>query len=225
MLKAIGRTLEQMASPAFLWVLARAFALTAIIFVALFWLLQMALGAIPELPWGWLNTVISFLASAGLLVAFLFLRFTGAALFLGLFLESVADAVEARYYPDRRGKDLDVWTGLATGLRFCAVMLALNAVLLPVYLLVPVGNVLVLLAVNGYLIGREYFELVALRHMPPDQARQLRRRNAGRIFRTGLVIAIPLSIPIVNLVGPLFGAALMVHVFKDIEARGADVAT
>ena len=50
--------------------------------------------------------------------------------------------------------------------------------------------------------------------MSADEAAALRHRHAGRIFLAGLVIAALVSVPVLNLVTPLFGAAFMVRVFK-----------
>ena len=220
MLHAILKTLSQMASRPFAWVLARAFALTLALFALIFWLMQWALGAVPELPWGWLNTAVTVLANAGLILSFFFLLFPVAALFVGLFLEEIADAVEARYYAQDGAADgPGLVAGLVTGLRFFAVVVLLNLALLPAYLLLPGLNVMLFLAVNGYVIGREYFELVASRHHNRVEVKRMRKNQRFRIFGAGLVIAIPLTIPVVNFIGPLFGAAFMVHVFKDIERR------
>jgi CysZ protein len=47
---------------------------------------------------------------------------------------------------------------------------------------------------------------------------RLRARHSTRIFLAGLLIAAFLAIPIVNLFGPLFATAFMVHLAKRIEA-------
>ena len=71
---------------------------------------------------------------------------------------------------------------------------------------------------NAYLLGREYFELVALRHVDGLTAKRLRLRYSGRIFVAGLVIAAFVAIPIINLLAPLFATAFMVHLYKSIAA-------
>jgi CysZ protein len=58
-----------------------------------------------------------------------------------------------------------------------------------------------------------------MRFRSEDDARALRRENAGTVFLAGLVIAAVLAIPLLNLVTPLFAAALMVHLHKAISAR------
>ena len=80
------------------------------------------------------------------------------------------------------------------------------------------GAVIFFLA-TAWLLGREYFELAAMRFRPPDEAKALRKRNAATVYLGGLLIAAFVSIPIVNLATPLFAMALMVHVHKRISAR------
>lgn len=217
---ALGRTLRQMASRPFVWVLIRALGGTLALFALLFWAASHMLGAVLAFDWHWLNMGLAVLAQMGLLLSFVFLLLPVATLFAGFFVEDIAAAVEARYYPETPAPHAVGWlTALSTALTFFAVMVGLNLILLPFYLLLPGLNVILFLIVNAYLIGREYFELVALRHLAPASVKKLRRDYRSRIFLTGLMIAIPLNIPLVNLGGPVFGTALMVHMFKDIERR------
>lgn len=223
MVDAIVKSLSQMVSRSFASIMARALALTLALFALIFWLMQRALGALPPMKWDWLDTAVTLLADLGLIVSFFFLLFPVAALFVGLFLEDIAEAVEARYYAqDGVGSGPGPMAGLWIGLRFFMVVILLNMVLLPAYVLLPGLNLVLFLAINGYLIAREYFELVASRHKTAGEIKRMRKNYRFRIFGAGLVIAIPLTIPIVNLMAPLFGTAFMVHVFKDIERR-ADV--
>ena len=220
MVDAIFKSLSQMASRSFAGVLARALALTLGLFVLIFWLMQRALGALPAMKWAWLDTSLTVLADLGLIVAFFFLLFPVAALFAGLFLEDIADAVEARYYAeDGVAQGPGPMAGLLMALRFFVVVILLNMILLPAYILLPGINLVLFLAINGYLMGREYFELVASRHKTAEEIKRMRKDFRFRIFGAGLVIALPLTIPLVNLMGPLFGTAFMVHVFKGIERR------
>ncbi|MBN9069914.1 MAG: cysteine biosynthesis protein CysZ, partial [Rhizobiales bacterium] len=68
--------------------------------------------------------------------------------------------------------------------------------------------------------GREYFEFAAMRFHEEPEAKALRRRNFGTVFLAGLVIALFLAVPVVNLLTPLFAAALMVHLHKMVSAEG-----
>jgi CysZ protein len=85
---------------------------------------------------------------------------------------------------------------------------------LPLYLLVPGINLVLFLTLNGYLFGRGYFEVVALRHLDAAAAKALRHGSGGRIFLGGVAIAGMFALPFVNLVAPVIATAFMVHVFN-----------
>jgi CysZ protein len=159
------------------------------------------------------------LAGIGLVVGLGFLAAPVAALFVGFFADDIAEAVEKAHYPtDMPGRPLPIGRSLATALRFLGLVLLVNAIALPLVLVLGFG-VLIFLVANAYLLGREYFELVALRHYDEDTARSFRASHAGEVFAAGLIIALFLAIPIVNLLGPLFAAAFMVHLEKQFAAR------
>ena len=101
--------------------------------------------------------------------------------------------------------------------KFLAVVILGNIVAL-FLLLVPGVNIAAFFLVNGYLLGREYFEFAAMRFREEAEAKALRRRNFGTVFLAGLVIAAFLAVPILNLLTPLFAAALMVHLHKMVSA-------
>jgi CysZ protein len=102
--------------------------------------------------------------------------------------------------------------------KFLAVVILGNIVAL-FLLLVPGVNIAAFFLVNGYLLGREYFEFAAMRFRDEPEAKALRRRNFGTVFLAGLAIALFLAVPIVNLLTPLFAAALMVHLHKMVSAE------
>jgi CysZ protein len=86
-----------------------------------------------------------------------------------------------------------------------------------ILLILPGVNVAIFFVANGYLLGREYFELAAMRFCSIDEARALRRANALRVFLAGLVIAGIVIIPILNLITPVFATAFMVRMHKKIS--------
>ncbi len=83
----------------------------------------------------------------------------------------------------------------------------------PFLLFAGFGAVIFFLA-TAYLLGREYFELAAMRFRPPAEAKHLRKRHQGTVFVAGMFIAAFVSVPILNLATPLFGVAFMVHMHK-----------
>jgi uncharacterized protein involved in cysteine biosynthesis len=169
----------------------------------------------------WLDWLIEIMAGLGLVILILFLFPAAVSATIGLFLESVAEAVEARHYPGLvppRGQT--VREAIQSGLKFAIVAILLNLAALPLYL-IPPFNVFVFYVLNGYLLGREYYETVALRRLDARQAGELRRRNRWRVFLAGVVITLMLTVPLLNLIAPVIATAFMVHIFEIIRRRPA----
>jgi CysZ protein len=136
------------------------------------------------------------------------------ALVGSFFADQIADEVEREHYPaDAPGKALPLWLALWEGLKTALLAVAIYLCAAPLLIFAGFGAVIFFLA-TAYILGREYFELAAMRFLPPSEAKALRRRNAAMVYFGGLLIAAVVSIPIVNLATPLFAMALMVHVYK-----------
>lgn len=179
-----------------------------------------------EIPFvGPVTGVDTLLGWASLLVMLglsVFLMVPVAAAFSGLFLEDVADAVEDRHYPHLPpATPLTLGEGLRQSVNFLGLVLAVNAVALFLYPMVGPAVPLLFWVVNGFLLGREYFTLVALRRLPPGDAAALRRRNWLRIWIAGTLMAAPLSIPVLGLVIPVLGVATFTHLFHRMSAAEA----
>lgn len=234
LLKAFG----QLGDPATRRVLWQALGLAAACLLVLWlaawlgldWLGGWALEAARAEGWsdfwtGVVELLFSLTAVSAALVASFLLFPALAALALSFLLDSICAAVERRHYPDLAPAREQPWLEmLGDGLRLALVTVALNLLVLPIYLLllfVPPLNLLVFYGLNGYLLGREYFELVAVRRLESSAVRRLRKRHAARVFLAGVVIAILLTIPLINLVMPVVAAALMVHAFERIRRRRA----
>lgn len=171
---------------------------------------------------GWLETAVDTLGGLATVVLTWLLFPSVVSATVGIFLDRIADAVEARHYPDLappRPQGLEEI--VVTTAKFLAVLMAVNLAAL-FFLLVPPLFPFVFFAANGYLIGREYFELVALRRDAPEAATALRRQHGGTLFATGLVIALALTVPLLNLVAPVIGTAAMVHVVERARRRQTD---
>lgn len=163
---------------------------------------------------GWLETAVDLLGGLATLILTWFLFPGIMSALIGLFLEDIAGAVEARHYPSLpKAKGLPATAAILTTLRFLGMVIILNVPLL-IFLLFPPVFPFVFYAVNGYLLSREYFELVALRRVGPEEMRALRRAHRGRLFVAGVMIAILLTVPLVNLLAPVVATAAMVHLFE-----------
>src|SRR6185503_8710171 len=214
MISAAATALSDILSPPFRGVLIKSLALTIGLLVALWLAFEWLLTRWVATSWPWLNTAFDILGGIGLVVGLGFLAAPVAALFVGFFADDIAEGVEQAHYPtDMPGRPLPIGRSLAVALRFLGVVLLVNAFALPLVLFLGFG-VLVFLFANAYLLGREYFELVALRHYDEETTLSFRARHAGEIFGAGLIITLFLSIPLVNLLGPLFATAFMVHLEK-----------
>lgn len=178
---------------------------------------------VPGMPsWaGWLSLVAAFAAGIGFAIVLALLVAPVTALVAGLFLDDIADVVEREDYPaDPPGRAVPPLRAMVLSLKFVGVVILGNIVAL-LLLLIPGVNIAAFFVVNGYLLGREFFEFAAMRFRPEADAKALRRRNAMTVFLAGLVIAGFLAIPVVNLATPLFAAAMMIHLHKALSARDA----
>ncbi|MEP3198470.1 MAG: sulfate transporter family protein [Lentilitoribacter sp.] len=178
-------------------------------------------GYIPELPsWlAWLSTVFIVFAAIGSALALALLISPITALIAGFFIDAIAEDIEQKHYPnDPPGRNMAIGETISYSLKFLAIVLVGNLFAL-LLLLVPGVNLIAFFVVNGYLLGREYFEFAALRHHSPQDAKKLRSRHSTTVFFAGLVIAGFLSVPLLNFLTPFFAAGMMVHLYKMIMAR------
>ncbi len=189
------------------------------LFVALAATALLWTGAGFALPWlalsgiPWLDTLSQALGAAGVFVLgwILFPGFVSAG--IAVFLEGAADAVERRHYPGLAPARAQGWAEMAVvSARFLAGLILVNLALAP-FLFFPPVFPFVFYPANGYLLGREYFELVAGRRVDPEQARALRRRNRWAVWAAGTVAALMLTVPVLNLIAPVIAVAAMVHLF------------
>jgi CysZ protein len=174
------------------------------------------------LPWvgeiTWVKDLLgwgSLLLMIGLSV---FLMVPVASAFTGLFLDDVAKAVEDRHYPGLPAVPrLPFFDTLIDSLNFFGLLIAVNLLALVAYGFVGPFAPLMFWAVNGYLLGREYFQMVAMRRLGRQGAKALRKQFSGKIWIAGILMAAPLSVPLVNLVIPVLGAATFTHLFHRLN--------
>jgi CysZ protein len=170
-----------------------------------------------------LDTIAFFLAGFGLVIGLAYLVPAVTALVAGYFLDDAAAVVEREHYPgEPPGQALTVGRALLYGARFAALSLMVNIVAL-LLVFIPGVNLVAFFAANGYLLGREYFELAAGRFRPMPDAAALRQRHRGTVFAAGLLIAALVIVPILNLLTPLFGIALMVHVYQGVKGQESGI--
>ena len=220
MIKAALTALADLVSPDFRSILLKAIGLAVLLLIAVVAGAVVLLDMLKLAPWGWGNDIIEVAAGLGLTVLAFFMIAPVTALFAGLYLDRVAGLVERKHYPhDAPGRELPVLKAALLGLKFGLIVLIVNLAVLPM-LLFGVGAIALLIA-NAYLLSREYFEMAAMRHMPVEEAKHLRRENSTRIFASGFIPAFLALVPLVNLTVPLFSTSYFVHVFKGLERSSA----
>jgi CysZ protein len=179
-------------------------------------------GFAPHAAWTAIAWFLSIMATLGIVTGALFLM-PAVTNFVGsFFVDDVADAVEREHYPaEPAGRALPILTAVIEGAKFALLSLVVYFVALPFVLFAGFG-VLILFVANAYLLGRNFFELAAMRFYPAAEAKALRKRNALYVFVAGMVIAVFVSIPIVNLATPVFAMAFMVHIHKRVAGKRAE---
>ena len=164
-----------------------------------------------------LSWIISISAGLGVVLGGIFLMPAITSLMASLFVDDVADHVEREHYPaDHPGVALPVTLATIEGVKTALLTILVYVVALPFVLFAGAGFIIFFIA-TAWLLGREYFELAAMRFRSPDDAKAMRKENAATVFTAGLFIAAFVSIPIVNLATPLFGMAFMVHMYKRLS--------
>jgi uncharacterized protein involved in cysteine biosynthesis len=229
MLEAVFKALGQMFSRPFRAVLFKsvglAIAFLVVVVIALFrlleWLsgtgmewLELTIGPAAHGPLAVLGWIVAIALGVGLFTGAVLLMPAVTALVASFFADEIAELVERSHYPaDPPGVALPLWLAVTEGVKIALLAVAVYLCALPFLLFAGAGAVLFFIA-TAWLLGREYFELAAMRFHPVADAKALRRRHRATVFTAGLFIAGFVSIPILNLATPLFGTALMVHMHK-----------
>ncbi|MGZ5925869.1 MAG: EI24 domain-containing protein [Rhizomicrobium sp.] len=219
MFASMGRAARLIFDPALAGIAVKALLLTVLLFAAGLALGEYALSRLPVLGSPAVNAFLDLLAPLVFIFGGVVLGPPVAALFASLFLDQIAARIEQRDYQGMPARPASFAVTLRAGLKLAALVVGINLALLPFDIGLPGLGELLSLAANGWLLGREYFELAALRHLDLAGALALRRENSGTIWVGGILIALGSMVPLVNLVAPLFGTALMVHLFHQMLAR------
>jgi len=218
----------QMFDPRFRRVLLLGIALTVTLLIAFYagflWLIAdlttgtLTLPAVGEVTW--LGDLLGW-ASFFLVVFFsMFLMIPVASAITSLFLDDVADAVEAEHYPEQPPVPrVSLAEGLRETVAFLVLLIGANLLAMALYVALPPLAPVIFYALNGWLLGREYFQIAAMRREGRAGAAALRRRHRGQIWLAGCLMAVPLSIPFLNLLVPVLGAAAFTHTYHRLARQ------
>ncbi|MFY0680902.1 MAG: EI24 domain-containing protein [Thalassovita sp.] len=202
------------------------FALLVAAFAAFMWVLQSLVGESATLPLigevTWLKDLVtwsSFFVMIGLSV---FLMIPVASAITSLFLDDVAQAVEDRHYPHLpKATSVSMGEALKDTVNFLGILVAANVIAILLYVMFAPAALFIFWGLNGFLLGMEYFTLAAMRRVGRDKAKELRRKHLWTIWAGGTLMAVPLTIPLLNLAIPILGAATFTHIYHRVTgSRG-----
>lgn len=223
-----GKAIAQMDDGAFRRVLFLGLGLTVALLVGIYagylTLVQAVVDGPLVLPFvgeiTWIGTLLSWGGLGVIVLMSVFLMIPVASAITSFFLEDVADAVEAKHHPTLMpAPKTPLWDAIVDTLNFFGVLIGANVLAIFAYAMLPFLAVPIFYALNGYLLGREYFTLAAMRRIGRAAAKDMRKRNSREIWVAGVLMALPLTVPLMNLFIPILGAATFTHMFHRIAAR------
>lgn len=227
MFSGLFLAVEQLGDPRIRSVVIRAVIFSAVIFIALVAGISWALSGTSLFGIAWLDKGVAYLGGSAAFVIGLFIFPALTGLIISCMLEEIARAVEARHFPDLPdAREEPIMQMVSNAARFSVKTIVLNVLVF--ILVVPVLLITIVLiplipfvfyALNGYLLGQDYFEFAALRRLEPAAGRALRRQHKSRVFICGTVIAVLMTVPFLNWLMPIVAAAYMVHVFEHARSR------
>ena len=225
---AFFKALGQLGDPRFRRVLLLGVGLTLALLIAatvgVLWFIQWLSGDTAQI-WllgeiRWLDDLLSVAGLGVMLLLSIVLMVPVASAITSIFLDEVAQAVEDKHYPALpRPEPQPMTEAFRDSVNFLGVIMAANIVALFFYAIFAPLAPFIFWGLNGYLLGMEYFQLAAMRRIGRQNAKALRKANRGTIWAAGALMAIPLTVPVVNLLVPILGAATFTHIFHKVNAR------
>jgi len=211
MLKALSRSASQLNDTATRQIMWLSVGAAVLVFIGLWTGIAFALTQTVFFQWGWLETITDFFGGLATAVITWFLFPGVVSAIIGLFMDQIADCVEARHYPDLpKTKGPPFLDSIIASIKFLGIYVIINLCLLPFLFLGPLYLPIFYIA-NGYLISREYFELTAHRRLSITSARALRKANKWQLLSLGIAITFLLTVPIINLITPVIAVGTIIH--------------
>lgn len=226
MIPALIKSIQSAFQPEILRIILKAFLGSLVLFGLLLSLTWYGFTLIKFFDVKWLEALLESVSWAGIVIVSWFLFPGTVIIVMGFFIEDLIREVERLSYPYLDDNSIKPQGGfLWSGVKFGLLTLMINLAALPIILIfffLPPINIFVFTALNGYLLGREYFELIACRRIPKDRLRNLWKRNRIQLIFSGMVITFLYSIPVINFLMPAIGVAFMVHTFYRIWQKEND---
>jgi CysZ protein len=118
-------------------------------------------------PLNALAWLVSIAAGFGVVFGAVFLMPAITSLVASVFVDEVADHVEREHYPaERPGNALPLGIALTEGVKTALLTVVVYLIALPFVFFAGAGFIAFFIA-TAWLLGREYFELAAMRFRPP----------------------------------------------------------
>ncbi len=155
-----------------------------------------------------------------LMVAAVWFLFPGVAVGVLMgFADRIAAAVEQRHYPvaAAAARPIGIARGAAMGLKSAGRVLLFNLIALPFYVMLIVtgiGPLVLFVIVNGLAFGRDLAELAAARHGDRESRRGWLKATRGEQGLLGTLVSAMFLVPFVNLIAPIVGAAMAIHLYN-----------
>lgn len=209
---SIKRGARSLFSGAMVRILILAMLLNTAFIAAVIGLIWLGLQAITFVSWGWLENLIDggLLSIAIWLSTFIYPLLL--PVIISFFDTAIADKIEQREYPDLPEAQPPFWPNVSEDIRFTLKVIIINILMIPLYF-IPIINFFCYYGVNGYLLGREFFHVIAGRHISREAGLLWRARYAISILMIGGLITFAATLPFVNIIAPILGVASMVHLF------------
>lgn len=226
-LSSFFRALGQLGDRRFrrvLWIgIGLTFALLVAAYAGLLWVIDIFFGEEAFFPVfediTWIGDLLGLTSFIFMIVLSVFLMVPVASAITSMFLEDVARAVEDRHYPHLpQVAQVPLAEAVKDTLSFLGVLIVANLLAVVIYAFLPAFSLIIFWALNGFLLGREYFQLAAMRRLGREGAKALRKRHGATIWLAGILMAMPLSVPLINLLVPILGAATFTHLFHQLQA-------
>lgn len=222
------KALGQLGDPRFRKVLFLGIGLTFVLLIAayagLLFVVEWLTGETTDLPLvgevTWVGDLLSFGSFIFMVVLSAFLMVPVASAITSMFLDEVAQAVEDRHYPTLPpAHRTPIGEAVKDTLNFLGIIIGANLLAFVLYVFFTPAAPFIFYALNGYLLGMEYFTLVAIRRVGRQEAKKQRRRHLTTIWLAGILMALPLTIPLVNLIIPILGAATFTHIYHRLSGK------
>ncbi len=223
-LKALGQIPDPRFRKVLFMGIGLTFALLIAAYAAFLWVIEIFVGPEATLPVlgqvTWLNDLLSVSSFIFMMVLSVFLMVPVASAITSMFLDEVAQAVEDKHYPHLPAvPKVPFADTLRDTVNFLGLLIAANIIAIVLYVFLAPLALFIFWGMNGFLLGREYFTLAAMRRVGRERARELRSKHIWTIWMAGVLMAIPLSVPLVNLLIPILGAATFTHIYHGLTDR------